>query len=245
MTMQGKSAIVTGGGRGIGRAIVDRLLADGARVVTCGRGERPGDLPDLVTWVQADVAEPVAVQRVVDAVPDPTLLVNCAGVQVTKTVPDSTDADWDSVVGINCRGVFNMCRAVIPRMGQGVIVNIGSTSGHVADPGMALYNASKAFVHGLTRAIAIDHGPDIRCNAICPGWIDTGMAEEAFDLAQDPVAAKTDTLSRHPAGRLGQPEDVAGLVAFLASENAAFMTGECLTIDGGLTAATPIRPTLF
>ena len=245
MTMQGKTAIVTGGGRGIGRAIVDRLLADGALIVTCGRGERPGDLPEQVTWVQADVADPAAAQRVVEACPDPALLVNCAGVQVAKTVPDSTDADWDNVVGINCRGVFNMCRAVIPRMRQGVIVNIGSTSGHVADPGMALYNASKAFVHGLTRSIAIDHGPDIRCNAICPGWIDTGMADEAFDLARDPAAAKTDTLARHPAGRLGRPEDVAGLVAYLASDDAAFMTGECLTIDGGLTAATPVRPTLF
>lgn len=183
--------------------------------------------------VQADVADPEAAHRVVEAGPDPALLVNCAGVQVTKTVPDSTDADWDSVVGINCRGVFNMCRAVIPRMGQGVIVNIGSSSGHVADPGMALYNAPKAFVHGLTRSIAIDHGPDIRCNAICPGWIDTGMADEAFDLAQDPAAARTDTLARHPAGRLGRPEDVAGLVAYLASDDAAFMTGECLTIDGG------------
>ncbi|MEM9716740.1 MAG: SDR family oxidoreductase, partial [Pseudomonadota bacterium] len=103
-----------------------------------------------------------------------------------KTVVESTDADWEAVIGPNCRGVFNMCRAFVPVMGRGSIINIGSISGHVADPSMALYNASKAFVHGLTRSIAVDHGPQVRCNAICPGWINTGMLEAGFDLAKDP-----------------------------------------------------------
>ena len=102
-----------------------------------------------------------------------TLLVNNAGVQVEKTVSDSTEDDWDLVMGVNCRGVFNLCRAALPQMTEhgGVIVNIGSISGDVSDPSMALYNASKAFVHGLTRSIAVDHGPAVRCNAIRPGWI--------------------------------------------------------------------------
>jgi len=100
------------------------------------------------------------------------ILVNNAGVQVEKTVTDSTDEDWELVMGVNARGVFNLCRAFIPLMNSGgSIINIGSISGNVADPSMALYNASKAFVHGLTRSIAVDHGPDIRCNAICPGWM--------------------------------------------------------------------------
>ncbi|HEY5739024.1 MAG TPA: SDR family oxidoreductase, partial [Gammaproteobacteria bacterium] len=114
-----------------------------------------------------------------------------------------------------------------------------------ADPGLALYNASKAFVQGLTRSIAVDHGPAIRCNAIAPGWIMTGMADAAFALARDPEAARRDALHRHPAGRFGQPADIAALAAWLASDEAAFATGQCYTLDGGLTAASPLNPGLF
>jgi meso-butanediol dehydrogenase/(S,S)-butanediol dehydrogenase/diacetyl reductase len=244
-------AVVTGGSRGIGRAIVDRLLDDGARVLTCGRGARPGDLPSDALWVQADVASTDDAHRVVDearqAFGGISLLVNNAGVQVERTLTDSTDADWDLVVGVNCRGVFTMCRAALPEMTQqgGVIVNIGSISGVVADPAMALYNASKAFVHGLTRSIAVDHGPAVRCNTVQPGWIVTDMADDAFAVATDPEAARRDALARHPAGRLGRPEDIAAAVAWLASDEASFMTGQCLTVDGGLTAASPLNPALF
>ena len=130
--------------------------------------------------------------------------------------------------------------------GGGSIINIGSISGEHADPSMALYNASKAFVHGLTRSIAIDHGKQgIRCNAICPGWIMTEMVDAAFGLANDPVAAKVDALARHAVGRLGEPEDVARAAVWLASDAATFMTGQTVTIDGGLVAASPLRPGLF
>lgn len=244
-------AIVTGGGRGIGRAIVDRLLADGARVLTCGRGTRPVDLDPSVLWVQADVADPRVADEIVagaqDAFGSVTLLVNNAGVQVEKSVLDSTDADWDLVVGVNCRGVFNMTRAVLPELSGrgGVIINIGSISGDLADPSMALYNASKAFVHALTRSVAVDHGPGVRCNAIQPGWIETEMAGDAFAVARDPQAARRDAMIRTPAGRLGRPADIADAVAWLASDQASFVTGQCLTIDGGLTAASPLAPRLF
>ncbi len=242
-------AIVTGGSRGIGRAIVTRLLADNAQVVTCGRGTRPQDLPPEVTWVQADIANPQQATNLLHTATQtfgaPTLLINNAGVQIEKTLPDSTDADWDTLIGVNCRGVFNMCRATIPLMPTGAIINIGSISGTTADPSMALYNASKAFVHGLTRSIAVDHGPNIRCNAICPGWIMTDMAQSAFARAADPAAAQADALKRHPAGRFGRPEDIAGMVAYLASPEAAFVTGACLTLDGGMTAASPLQPGLF
>ena len=130
--------------------------------------------------------------------------------------------------------------------GGGSIVNIGSISGHHADPSMALYNASKSFVHGLTRSIAIDHGKDqIRCNAVCPGWIMTGMADAAFDLANDPEQAKKDALARHAAGRFGAPEDIANAVIYLLSDEAQFVTGQTLTVDGGLVAASPLQPGLF
>ena len=174
------------------------------------------------------------------------ILVNNAGVQIEKTVTDTSDDDWDLLMGANAKGVFLMCRALIPRMADGgSIINIGSISGQTADPGLALYNASKAFVHGLTRSIAVDHGPHVRCNAICPGWIMTGMADAAFAVAADPDVAKKDALARHPAGRFGQPSDIAAMAAWLASDQSGFTTGQCFVVDGGLTAASPLNPGLF
>lgn len=246
MKLAVKRALVTGGRQGIGRAIVEAFLAEGASVTTCGRGPRPEDLPNEIIWHSLDVADPHAVEMLAATTDGMDILVNNAGVQVEKPVTETTDADWDLVMGANARGVFNLCRAFIPRMPEGgVIINIGSISGQAADPSMALYNASKAFVHGLTRSIAVDHGPHIRCNAICPGWIETGMLEAGFAQARDPKAARRDALARHAMRRFGRPEDIAAMSVWLASDAATFATGQLFTLDGGLTAASPLNPGLY
>lgn len=244
--LEGKRAIVTGGRQGIGRGIVDAFVVEGANVITCGRGKRPDDLQEMIIWYTLDVSDSSKAAEFAAEVGACDILVNNAGVQVEKTVPESTDQDWDLVMGVNARGVFNMCREIIPLMNQGgSIINIGSISGKVADPSMALYNASKAFVHGLTRSIAVDHGPRIRCNAICPGWIETGMLDAGFDLATDPIKAKEDALARHAMRRFGKPHDIAAMAVWLASDVSSFATGQCYTIDGGMTAASPLNPGLF
>lgn len=251
--LKNKVAMVTGGSRGIGRAIVDRFHQQGARVITCGRSPRPKDLQTDIDWLTTDVSLTDEVEALSAFITEQhgrlDVLVNNAGIQIEKTILESSDEDWDALMAVNAKAVFLCCRELIPLMiknGGGSIINIGSISGNAADPSMALYNASKAFVHGLTRSIAVDHGSaGIRCNAICPGWIMTGMTDAAFELAADPDAAKKDALSRHAVGRFGKPEDIANAALWLASEQSAFATGQTFTIDGGLTAASPLQPGLF
>jgi len=251
--LHNKTAVVTGGSRGIGRAIIEAFISEGARVVTSSRNAPDSDLPEAVHWLQADVSSPTQVDALaefaVGQLGNIDILVNNAGVQLEKTVVNSSDADWDQLMGTNARGVFLVCRRFIPIMAAssgGSIINIGSISGEHADPTMALYNASKAFVAGLTRSIAVDHGAEgIRCNTICPGWIMTGMVDAAFSLASDPAASKADGLARHPVGRWGQPEDIAAAAVWLASDQSAFTTGQSITVDGGLVAASPLQPGLF
>jgi len=206
---ENKVALVTGGAKGIGRAVVERFREEGMTVLACGRSARPADLDKAIDWHCVDVANLEAVEALRDAIKKKydqlDVLVNNAGIQIEKTVLDSTDEDWDLLMGVNAKGVFYCCRSFMPLMianGGGSIINIGSISARAADPEMALYNASKAFVHGLTRSIAVDHGKQgIRCNAICPGWILTGLADAAFELASDPVAAK----KRRPCKALHRP----------------------------------------
>jgi meso-butanediol dehydrogenase / (S,S)-butanediol dehydrogenase / diacetyl reductase len=246
--LKNKIAIVTGGSRGIGRAIVTRFLAEGASVVAAARSEPVTPFPktEQLRWLQADVSQAQDVQSLFAAA-EPfggvDILVNNAGLQLERTIEHTSEAEWDRVMAVNLKSVFLCSRAAIPAMrrrGGGSIVNIGSYDGFVADPNLAAYCASKGGVHALTRAVAVDHGRDgIRCNAICPGWIETDMLEAYYKSLSDPAAARSRIDQIHPVGRTGKPDDIAGLALWLASDEAAFVTGQLFTADGGLTAQAP------
>jgi NAD(P)-dependent dehydrogenase (short-subunit alcohol dehydrogenase family) len=250
--LTGKTAIVTGASRGIGLAIARRFTDEGAQVLIASRSAPPEAMQTgACHWHRADISDAAQVaalfEQAVAQFGRVDVLVNNAGVQLEKTLAETSEDDWDWLMGVNLKGLFLCSRAAIRQMrghGGGVILNLGSVSGQIADYGLAAYGASKAGVHGLTRAIAVDHGPEgIRCNAICPGWIRTEMMDQAFALADDPADAERRALARHPLGRMGRPEDIAAMAAWLASDEASFVSGQFFTVDGALTAASPIKPT--
>lgn len=233
-----KVAIVTGGRGGIGQAIALRLEREGARVFTAQRG-----VDDRFDHVIADFADPDCPSRVVEEVIARAgridVLVNNAGQMQEIGLADMTLAMWQDNLMVNLTAPFLMIRSALPalRRTRGSIVNIGSVEGLAANPGHAAYCASKAGLHGLTRAVAIDHGDEgIRCNAVAPGWIDTPLNESFIENREDPEGFRRNIGRIHPVGRTGSSEEVAALVAFLAAEESSFITGQIYSIDGGRMA---------
>ena len=247
--IEGRRCIVTGASRGIGRAIAERFVKEGARVVASARSAPATALAggDSLVFVPGDVASAdhasLLVETALARFGGLDVLVNNAAMQIEKTVLDTREDEWDRIFAVNVRSVFLLCRAAIPvmsRSGGGSIVNIGSYDGFVADPGLAAYCATKGAVHALSRAIAIDHGAgNVRCNVICPGWIKTGMMDAYLASVADPAAAAQALDANQPVGRIGRPEDIAALALWLASDESAFTTGQLMVCDGGLTAKAP------
>jgi meso-butanediol dehydrogenase / (S,S)-butanediol dehydrogenase / diacetyl reductase len=231
----GKVALVTGGRMGIGLAIARRLRDDGARIFTAQRGA-----DTVFDGIEADLADPAAPAKVVDEIITRAgrldILVNNAGFMQEARAEEMTLADWNRMIAVNLTAPFLLIKAALPhlRAVQGAIVNIGSIEGIGCNPHHAAYSATKAGLHGLTRAIAVDHGAEgIRCNAVAPGWIDTDLSEVYIDSFPDPAAFRANIARIHPVGRTGKTEDVAALVAWLVSEEAGFVAGQVWTIDGG------------
>ena len=238
--LTGKVAVVTGAGHGIGRASAHRMGREGARVAVVDRREQAAqetvailkkDGINAVAWT-CDVSRQEEVEKTVAAVVGHferiDILHNNAGVVIAGSVHTIKIEDWDRVFAVNVRGILLVSRSVIPimqRQGGGAIVNTASISGIVGEPHLAAYNASKGAVINLTRQMAVDYARDgIRCNCVCPGWIDTGHGS---------VRPKDDR--QHPAGRVGRPDDVAALAYFLISSESEFITGQNYVIDGGMT----------
>jgi NAD(P)-dependent dehydrogenase (short-subunit alcohol dehydrogenase family) len=246
----GRTAIVTGGARGIGRAIVERLAREGARVtfldVDPGAAERTRrDLADAgsrAVFVQADVTQEADVARAVGDVIGREgridVLVNNAGVNAYFDAAAMTESEWDRVFAVDLKGAWLAAKHVLPHMtarGRGSIVNIASIHATLTIAGMFPYAAAKAGVVGLTRSLALDCAPlGIRVNAVSPGWTRTHLVEEWFRLQPDPAAAEAGVLRAHPMRRIATPEEIAAVVAFVASDDASAMTGAAVAVDCGL-----------
>jgi meso-butanediol dehydrogenase/(S,S)-butanediol dehydrogenase/diacetyl reductase len=240
--LAGKVGIVTGASRGIGLAIAERFAAEGARVVGVSRGPAP-DMPPEVHHVRADVAVPGDAERIVASAVERfgrlDVLVNNAAIEVEGTIEETSPEDFDAVMAVNVRGVFLCSRSALGPLRErgGAIINVASIDGHWAEPRLAAYSASKGAVMALTRAIALDHGPEgVRCTCICPSYVRTPMLEQFYDAQPDPEAARAEAARAHPLQRIAEPDDVASLAVWLASDEASFATGQSFVLDGGLTA---------
>ena len=240
--LNGKRAVVTAAGQGIGRAIAQAFAREGASVHACDidLAKLDGLRRDAVETAALDVTDAEAVRRYAAKVESVDTLVNCAGWVHHGTILDAGEEDWDRSFEINLRSMFRMIRAVLPGMlsrGGGTIVNIASVVSSIkAAPNRCIYAASKAGVIGLTKAVAIDFvGQNVRCNAICPGTVDTPSLSERIMAFSDPERARAQFIARQPMGRFGRAEEVAQLAVYLASDEAAFVTGAAYVIDGGMS----------
>ena len=250
MRLENRVALITGAGSGIGRATALRLAQEGAKIAIVDWNDTTAaETVQLIKnqggealFIHADVSKVADTERIVTETiahfGELNILVNDAAVMVEKTAVDTTEEDWDRIVGVNLKGTFFCAKYAIlqfRRQGKGgVIVNMASVNSFFAEGGIAAYCATKGGIAQLTRALATDHSIEgIRVNAICPGWIETPMNAKFFALGSH-IREQAGRL--HSIGRIGQPEEVANAVLYLASDEASFVTGTLLTVDGGFSA---------
>ena len=241
--LAGKTAFVTGGCGGIGRAICERFAREGARVIAADLAPQ-NDSPDQVEFLAYDVTDESVCQQTFAALAERwdklDVLVNAAGIEIEKTIEDTTLEEWNRIFAINVTGMFLTSKYALPlvrKSDAASIINFGSYDGYIADPGLAAYCATKGAVHALTRAMACDHGPEgIRVNAICPGYVNTPMLQSFFGDSGDIESLKQAVRDVHPMRTYGEPDDIANLVNWLASDEARYASGQLWVLDGGLSA---------
>lgn len=250
MRLKDKVTIITGAKSGIGLATARRLSQEGAKVVMADISDAQQEVEMIVAnghdavFVQTDVSSESAVHELIRQTIGRygriDVLVNNAGIEVVKNAPDTTEAEWDRVMGVNLKGVFLCSKAAVAAMrlsGGGVIVNVASELGLVGAANIAAYCAAKGGVIQLTRAMAIDHAAEnIRINCVCPGPINTPLLARIIEGSADAETERQITVEKTLLGRLGEPEEIANVILFLASAESSFMTGSVVVVDGGLTA---------
>jgi NAD(P)-dependent dehydrogenase (short-subunit alcohol dehydrogenase family) len=249
MRLKDKVTIITGAGSGIGLATARRFLHEGAKVVIADVIDAPSKAEAFVTngadavFVQTDVSNESAVhelmRQTIAKYGRVDVLVNNAGIELAKSATDTSEAEWDRLMGVNLKGVFLCAKAAVTEMrraGGGVIVNVASELGLVGAASIAAYCAAKGGVIQLTRAMAIDHAVDnIRINCVCPGPINTPLLDRIIESSEDAEKERQLTIEKTLLGRLGEPEEIAGVILFLASAESSYMTGSIVIADGGLT----------
>jgi len=255
LKLLGKSAIITGGTSGIGRATGLLFAREGARIVLVGRDKPKGDsaLEEIrkeggeAIFVSADVSKSSEVKRIVEAAIQKygriDILFNNAGVNPTGTAENTSEEVWDRVIGINLTGVFLCSKYVIPYMikqGCGVIINTGSVNSFMASENEVAYDASKGGVLMFTKATALDYAKkNIRVNCICPGLIITPLVQKMWDESPDAKKAEEQMIKKYPMKRAGLPAEIARVALFLASDDSSYITGAAIPVDGGLIAGWP------
>jgi len=242
MRLTGKTALVTAAGQGIGKASALALAAEGATVWATDVNEKLlasyAGVPNIHTAV-LDVMDKSAIQKRIGGMPAIDVLFNCAGFVHAGTALDATDEQWDFAFDLNVRSQFWTIQAALPHMlarQKGSIINMASVVSIKGLPNRFVYGASKAAVIGLTKSVAADFVlQGVRCNAICPGTVDTPSLADRINVYEDPVEARKNFIARQPMGRLALAHEIAPLIVFLASDESAFVTGQSYGIDGGMT----------
>ena len=243
MRLKGKTALITAAGQGIGRATALAMAAEGAQVwATDVNAEllKSLEAEQNIRTARLDVLDKAAIQAFVAQAGPLDVLFNCAGFVHNGSIEQATDAEWDFAFSLNVRSQFWMIQAVLPGMlarGGGSIVNMASVCSSVRGlPNRFIYGTSKAAVIGLTKSVAADYvARGIRCNAICPGTVDTPSLQDRINAQPDPVLARQNFIARQPMGRLAQAHEIAPIVVFLASDESQFATGNAYMVDGGMT----------
>ena len=243
MRLKGKTVLVTAAGQGIGRAAALAMAAEGATVwATDINAQLLEDFSGIagVHTALLDVMDKSLIQAAVAGMPAFDVLFNCAGYVHSGTVLQATDEDWDFAFNLNVRSQFWMIQAVLPAMlarGKGSIINMASIASSVRGlPNRVIYGASKAAVVGLTKAVAADYvAQGIRCNAVCPGTVETPSLQDRINSQPDPVEARKQFIARQPMGRIARADEIAPVVVFLASDESSFSTGNVFSVDGGMT----------
>ncbi|MFY0628476.1 MAG: SDR family oxidoreductase [Reichenbachiella sp.] len=241
-----KHAVITGGAKGIGESAVRIFVRENYHVTILDLDEKAGvelaqSLGEDANFIKCDMANEKMIldsfAKAIDRFGDISVLVNNVGINVYGTVTSTSSEDWDRILNINLKSYFLCSKEAIPSMqkvGKGVIINVSSVQAFISQSSVAAYTTGKTALLGLTRSIAVDYSPTIRCVAICPGTIDTPMLHNAIQESPDPEAVLQECNDMHLLKRIGKPDEVGELIAFAASEKGGFMTGQAIRVDGGL-----------